>query len=282
MTTPLVRDKYSAVWVSYSSVKDYLKCPRAYFLKNVYRDPKTNRKITLMQPALALGQVVHEVIETLSVLPVEERFAKPLVNLFEERWQRVAGEKGGFTSIEEEERYKGRGKAMIERLEKNPGALVEKAIKIKGDLPNFWLSDEDDIILCGKIDWLRYNESDDSVHIIDFKTGKFDEDPDSLQLPIYLLLASRCQTKAVSGASFWQLGREDKPLEVTLPEEESAHSRVLEVAKRIALARKLERFTCGRNDACAACRPFEAIIAGSAKHVGINEYNADMYILTSN
>lgn len=250
-----------------------------YFLKNVYRDPKTNRKIALMQPALALGQVVHEVIETLSVLPVEERFAKPLVSLFEERWQRVAGERGGFTSIEEEERYKGRGKAMIERLEGNPGALVEKAIKIKGDLPNFWLSDEDNIILCGKIDWLRYNESDDSVHIIDFKTGKFDEDPDSLQLPIYLLLASRCQTKAVSGASFWQLEREDKPFEVTLPEEESAHSQVLEVAKRIALARKLERFICGRNDGCAVCRPFEAIIAGSAKHVGINEYNADVYVL---
>ena len=35
-------DKYTAVWVSHSSMGDFLKCPRAYFLHNVYKDPKTD------------------------------------------------------------------------------------------------------------------------------------------------------------------------------------------------------------------------------------------------
>ena len=61
-------DKYTAYWVSHSSINDFLKCPRAYFLKNVYKDPKTGRKIKLISPPLALGQAVHEVVESLSVL----------------------------------------------------------------------------------------------------------------------------------------------------------------------------------------------------------------------
>ncbi|MBI3577687.1 PD-(D/E)XK nuclease family protein [Candidatus Gottesmanbacteria bacterium] len=282
MAPPVVRDKYSAVWVSYSSIRDYLKCPRAYFLKNVYRDPKTNRKITIMQPPLALGQIVHEVIESLSVLPVDERFSKPLGELFNERWSKVAGLNGGFTSDEEETTFKERGRTMLARVEKNPGPLMEKAIKIRQDLPNFWLSDEKNIILCGKIDWLRYNETDDSVHIIDFKTGKYDEDPESLQLPIYLLLATRCQTKPVTGASYWHLERDDAPVEATLPKQDTAQQQILEIANRIALARKLERFVCTRKDGCAACRSFEAILEGKAKHVGINEYHVDVYVLGEN
>ncbi len=276
----MLRDKYSAVWVSYSSIRDYLKCPRAYFLKNMYRDPKTNRKITLMQPPLALGQIVHEVIESLSTLSTEERFARPLEEVFDERWGRIHGEKGGFTSEEEEKRFKSRGREMIARVVKNPGPLAQKAIKIRQDLPNFWLSDKDNIIVCGKIDWLRYNEQDDSVAIVDFKTGKFDEDPDSLQLPIYLLLAKNCQTKRVAAAAYWYLERDDAPVEVALPEEKEAFEKVSDVARRVELARKLERFVCTRKDGCGACRPFEAIVKGEAKYVGVNDFNTDVYILS--
>lgn len=276
----MLRDKYSAVWVSYSSIRDYLKCPRAYFLKNMYRDPKTNRKITLMQPPLALGQIVHEVIESLSTIAAEERFTRPLEEVFTKRWTRVHGEKGGFTSVEEEERFKSRGQEMIARVVKNPGPLAQKAVKIRQDLPNFWLSDKDNIIVCGKIDWLRYNEGDDSVAIIDFKTGKFDEDPDSLQLPIYLLLAKNCQTKPVTGAAYWYLERDDAPVEAVLPDEKEAYEKVADVARRVELARKLERFVCPRKDGCGACRPFEAIVKGEAKYVGVNEFNTDVYILS--
>ncbi|OGG26581.1 hypothetical protein A3A64_01515 [Candidatus Gottesmanbacteria bacterium RIFCSPLOWO2_01_FULL_48_11] len=274
-----MKDKYSAVWVSHSSISDYLSCPRAYFLKNIYRDPKTNHKVMLMSPPLALGQAVHEVIESLSVLPVGERFAESLVDKFEKVWMGVSGKRGGFRDHEEEDTFKSRGAAMIRRVTEHPGILKNKAIKIRQDLPSYWLSEEDNIILCGKIDWLEYLEGDGSVHIVDFKTGKSDEDGASLQLPIYLLLAANCQTRPVTRASYWYLARDNEPVGVSLPTKEEAHRRVMEAAQRVALARKLERFVCKHKNGCRACQPYEAIISGQAEFVGVGGYKQDIYIL---
>lgn len=275
-----MKDKYSAVWVSHSSIGDYLKCPRAYYLKNVYRDPRTNHKVTLMQPALALGQSVHEVIESLATLPLEERFIEPLRTKFEIAWQKVHGRLGGFGDEDEEKKYKDRGIDMIERISLHPGPLTQKAIKIRQELPYYWLSEEDNIILCGKIDWLSYDETSDSVKILDFKTGKLDEDPDSLQLPIYYLLASACQSKTVSGITYWYVDRDTKPVDVDLPDPDEAKRRVLDIAKRVQLARKLGRFVC-KNGAvgCRACRSLEEIVAGRGTCVGINDFGQDIYVL---
>jgi ATP-dependent helicase/DNAse subunit B len=270
-----MKDKYSAVWVSHSSIGDYLKCPRAYFLKNIYRDPKTNHKVMLMEPPLSLGQVVHEVLDSISGLPVEERNISELLKVYEEKW--VSGKKGGFRDTEEEKKFKDRGAKMIARVMASPGPIGEKAIKIRQDLPHYWLSEDDNIILCGKIDWLEYVPEGDSVRIIDFKTGKFDEDEDSLQLPIYLLLAAHCQTKAIAGASYWYLDRDDAPTAVALPTGEDATRRVMEHARMIALARKLDRFVC-KTGGCRVCRPLENIVNGKAQFVGVGGYNQDIYI----
>ena len=198
-------DKFTATWVSHTSISDFLRCPRAYFLKNVYRDPKTRHKIKLMSPALALGSAVHEVLESLSVLPKQTRFSESLISKFENVWQKVSGRNGGFTNSESEYKYKTRGQDMLRRVMNNPGHLVNPAVKIQMDLPQFWLSEEDNIMLCGKVDWLEYLPETDSVHIIDFKTGKSEEDPASLQLSIYHLLVHHCQKYKVSMASYWYL-----------------------------------------------------------------------------
>lgn len=273
-----MKDKYSAVWVSHSSLSDYLKCPRAYYLRNMYRDPKTNRKISVMEPPLALGQAVHETIDQLLTLPADERFTVPLTDRFENVWQQVSGEKGGFIDSEQEKKSKERASAMIARVANHPGPLARKAIKIREPLPYYWLSEADNIILCGKIDWLEYRESSDSVRIIDFKTGKFDEDPDSLQLPIYYLLATHTQTKPVSAIAYWYLDRDDEPMDMKLPDAAKAEQEILELAKKVALARKLGHFKCHENG-CRACRPYEAVVSGKAKRVGLNTYGQDLYIL---
>lgn len=273
-----MKDKYSAVWVSHSSISDYLKCPRAYFLRNVYRDPKTNRKISVMEPPLALGQAVHDTIDTLSKLPVDQRFTTPLMETFEKIWENVHSQKGGFTDDEQEEKFKSRARDMITRIIAHPGPLKEKAIKIRQELPYYWLSEEDNIILCGKVDWLEYKEDSDSVRIIDFKTGKFDEDPDSLQLPIYYLLTSHTQTKPISAISYWYLDRDDAPIDMQLPDVQTSEKKILDLARKVALARKLGHFKC-REGECRACRPYEAVLAGKAIHVGINTYGQDLYIL---
>ncbi len=261
-----MKDKYTAVWVSHSSIGDYLKCPRAYFLKNVYRDPKSNHKIMLMEPPLALGQVVHDVLATADVAD--------FLHVFENKWQDVTKY---FRDPAEEKKYKARGANMLARVMANPGPLAKQSVKIRQDLPHFWLSEDENIILCGKIDLLEYIPESDSVRIIDFKTGKFDENEDSLQLPIYLLLAAHCQEKPIAGAAYWYLERDDAPTSVSLPTGEEATRRVMEYASRISLARKLNRFVCKTNG-CRHCLPLENILNGKARFVGVGGYNQDIYI----
>lgn len=269
-------DKYTAVWLSHSSIGDYLKCPRAYYLKNVYKDPKTQRKIALTSPALSLGQAVHEVVEALSQLPVTERLAVNLVDKFNSVWEKTSGKKGGFSSLEQEEDFRSRGIKMLQRIETHPGPIARPAIKIRQELPYFWLLEEENVILCGKVDWLEYLPQEDGVNIIDFKTGKYDEDPDSLQLPIYQLLTSRCQTKPVLGASYWYLDRDDAPTSVKLPDPETGLNKLIPLAKKISLARKLDHFACPNINGCRTCLPFEAILKKELELVDVRD-RRDVY-----
>ncbi len=276
----MARDKYTATWVSHSSMSEFLRCPRGYYLKNVYKDPKTHHKIQLMSAPLALGSAVHEVLESLSVLPTSERFNEPLLEKFERAWKKVSGKRGGFHNPDMEQRYKLRGEAMLRRVQNNPGPLARLSVKIKEELPQFWLSDEDNIILCGKIDWLEYMPETDSVNIIDFKTSKKEEDASSLQLPIYTLLVHNCQRRKVDKAYYWYLEMSDDCVEKELPDLEASHARVLEVARQVKTARALQRFKCPSGDeGCYCCRDMEKILKGEAEFVGQNEYGADVYIL---
>ncbi len=277
----MAQDKFSAVWVSHSSISDYLHCPRAYFLNHVYRDKETGHKIQLMAPALALGQAVHEVLESLSMLPTAERFSQRLSERFEKAWNKVSGEKGGFFDLDSENYYKERGKAMLRQVEQNPGPLLNLAVKIPHDLPHYWLSSEDNIILCGKIDWLEYLPKKEAVHIIDFKTGRQQDAQDSLQLPIYYLLVSNLQKRSVDGASYWYLESDLGLQAQELPDLKAAETKILEVAKKIKTARKLDHFPCPEGKTgCRYCRPLEKIVHGQAKRVGLSEYQHDVYVLT--
>lgn len=278
------QDKYSAIWVSYSGLSTFQKCPRAYYLQYMYKDPRTNRKISEMTPQLALGQVVHNTLEPLAKVPAEKRFDQPIKDVFEQRWSEVSGEKGGFQNPEEEEEMKQRGVAMIERVIQNPGPLARKALRIpetpSGMPPNFYLSEEDNIILCGSIDWMEYLEDTDSVHIIDFKTGKRDEEDSSLQLPIYLLLARNLQKRSVAKASYWYIDRSDTLDEKQLPEYDNAYGRVLEEARKLKEVRESGELECPRGGSCFACASFEKILAGEATCLGRNEMNKDVYVVS--
>jgi ATP-dependent helicase/DNAse subunit B len=278
----MAADKYSAVWVSHSSMGDFLKCPRAYFLHNMYKNPKTGKKMNIVSPALSLGQAVHEVVEGLGAFKAEERFTGDLLARFEEAWKKVSGRKGGFQTSEEEAEHKARGRAMIERVVKNPGPLKNKTVKLpeREMLPNFYLSEDENIILCGKIDWLEYVPEDDSVRVLDFKTGKNEENSESLQLPIYLLLLKNLQKRKVSGAAYWYLDREDTPVAVDLPDADKAFESVLAVARQVKSAREKKEFICPRGEkGCFACRPFEAILRGEAEYLGVGEYNQELYLV---
>lgn len=269
------------IWVSHSSMGDFLHCPRAYFFKQIYKDPKTNHKINIINPSLALGLVVHDVLESLSAFKAEDRFRESLIDKYETLWQTVTGEQGGFTSTDEESVFKQRGKVMIQRVMDNPGPLKNKALKLKSPdslPPRYFISQEENILLCGKIDWLEYFEEDNSVHIIDFKTGVNEEKPDSLQLPIYALLVTNCQKRTIKKMSYWYLEKDNAPLAVAMPNLEEAYKNIMKVALQIKQARLTKSFVCVRNG-CFACKPLEEIVNGKAKFIKTSGYQ-DIYMVS--
>ncbi|MEK7080393.1 MAG: PD-(D/E)XK nuclease family protein [Patescibacteria group bacterium] len=279
----MLQDKYNSVWVSHSSIADFLKCPRLYFLRNVYKN-ENGRKINIASPSLSLGIAVHETLEGLSKFKAEERFKKPLEEFFEEEWKKISGKLGGFKSDSEEKAAKERGRNMILRVAKNPGPLAQKTVKLqpaRNDMPpNFFLSEAENIVLNGKIDWLEYIEADDSIRVIDFKTGKNEEKENSLQLPIYLLLLNNLQKRKVSGAAYWYLERDDEPISVNLPDAKKAYENVIEAARKVKIAREKKEFNCPRGEGgCFACLPFEKISKGEAQYIGISGHGQDMYIV---
>jgi ATP-dependent helicase/DNAse subunit B len=273
-------NSYSAVWVSYSSITDFLSCPRMYYLRNVYRNPKSGKKMTIMAPPLALGQAVHDVLEIISKKPVESRFDEPLLTLYESTWKNVTGKLGGFTNIDDEEKMNKRGADMIRRILKHPGPIKQKALKLKEDLPRLWLSEEDNIILCGKVDWLEYLSDTDSLHIIDFKTSRKEEEGNSLQLPIYTVLVSGVQKRKVDKISYWYLELSDELVGQTIPDLDTSKAEILSIAKEIKLARALNRFKCPRGSGCRHCEPFEAILRGEGEMVGADKYGNELFILS--
>lgn len=275
-------DKYTAVWVSHSSMGDFLKCPRLYYLHNVYKDPVTRNKMAIVTPHMSLGIAVHEVLEGLAEFPSNERMNRDLLAIYEEEWRKVSGKKGGFLTKEDEDVFKARGMEMLKNVQKDPKFLVNKRIKLKQETmnPNYFISEEDNIILNGLIDWIEYLP-DDTLHIVDFKTGKVEESGSSLQLPIYLLLCNALQKRKVSKASYWYL-ESGKVVEKELPDADTAYKDVMAVALRVKEARTKNEFDCPKGkDGCMNCKPYEMILAKdpSVEFVGQGVFKQDMYII---
>lgn len=278
----MAQDKYSAVWVSHSSMADFLKCPRLYYLHNMYKDPQTGRKMSIVSPHMSLGIAAHEVLEGLGDFKSEERLNQDLLKNFENAWTKVSGIKGGFRNAEEEKEFKERGERMIKNVMKDPRFLGNKIIKLKREKmnPNFFLSDEHNIILNGLVDWIEYLPETDSLHIVDFKTGKKEENDSSLQLPIYLLLCNALQNRKVTKASYWYL-ETDKIIEKELPNLDKAKESVLGVALKVKNARDNNDMKCPRGEeGCIHCLPYENILKKdpSMKNVGVGGFNQELYV----
>lgn len=275
------QDKYSAVWVSHSSMGDFIKCPRLYYLRNVYKDPKTKRKMNIVSPHMSLGVAVHEVLEGLGDFPSETRMNGDLQEWFERVWKKYSGKIGGFRNTEEEQEFKQRGIKMLDTVKADPKFLTHKRIKLpQGEMnPNFYLDEDENIILNGLIDWIEYLPEVDGLHIVDFKTGKKEESDQSLQLPIYLLLCNALQKRKVVKASYWYL-ESGTVTEKDLPTLDDSRRMVLETALTVKHARTNGSFACSKgNDGCIHCRPFEKVLNGEAEYVGEGAFKQDLYFV---
>ncbi|MEI6352622.1 MAG: PD-(D/E)XK nuclease family protein [Candidatus Nomurabacteria bacterium] len=305
-------DKYKSVWISHSSINDFLSCDRLYFLKNVYKDPSTRRKINIASPYLTLGIAVHKVIEDLKKIKSDEREKEIKENLlenFRKEWNKYKGKKGGFKDLEEENSFFSRGEEMIKRVVANPGILLNKIIPLnyfyKGDMiPNYYLSTEENLILCGSIDWTEYLEKDDAIRIVDFKTGRNDEDDDSFQFPIYYLLITNLMKEnskkiyKIKEAAYWYLDHDNKKensehdefhvIEIDegkLEDIKETEKKILEIGIKIKNLREKGEYKCKNEtvegEGCRYCRDFEKVYkfiqsGGGKKNFSENTINLDL------
>ena len=250
-----------AIFLSNTSLRDFIKCPRAYYLKNIYKDPRNGYRIQIASPYLTLGTLVHETIKWF----LDSRQQLPLSSLEEQYrnlWHRFQGKRGGFTSKEEEASFGKRGLEMLSNFGENWKKLEAKMPPVS--FPKYPLTDN--IILTGNMDFVGQNP-DETLHVVDFKTGTRDED-DPIQLYIYAILAENNYGKDVTCASFWYLDRDDTPKDIVLdplePKIEELTQRGLEIEKGL----KEGKWECPRGDeGCFECRDYEKILAGKGEWV---------------
>ena len=319
-------DKYKAIWMSHSSYENYIKCPRLYYLANIYKDPKTKNKISVTSPYIALGVAVHSVLEPLMEIKSEERRNVDLIAKYDEVFNFWRGDMGGWTDTMTEQDFYERGKKMIEQVKNkfesgDDFILSQKSIRpslyYKGDMiPNIILDERENIILCGSIDWIVYNESSTSsasessasnipeITVLDFKTGRNEESAESKQLLLYKILFESLQDKwKVSRYAYYYLDRDeivyknwsDSGLNELIKEIKREFIRVgIEIRdKRYECFfskdnKYIERYVVRDNvegnfkcplgaGGCRNCLPYEKVLRREAKYVGLSLYGQDLY-----
>ena len=270
------------IFISYTSLSDFLKCPRAYYLKNIYRDPKTGFRVQVASPHLSLGSTVHDAAKWYLEMGGQVTYPQ-LEAKFRNLWLKYSGKRGGFSSKEEEAGFGKRGLKMLENFFKNAKRLERVTHRI--DFPKLHLFE--DVVLMGNFDFVGEKE-DGSLHVLDFKTGANDE-KDPLQLYIYAILAEANFGKPVSSASFWYLDREDKPREIVLDPLEPKLEWLKEKAKELKKALDEGMWMCvkegpstrsARSGQCRDCTDYQAILDEKGEFQFTDyRYKKDVYYL---
>lgn len=266
------------IFVSFTSFSDFLKCPRSYYLKNIYRDPKTGHRIQITSPHLSLGSTVHDAIKW--YLEMKGQLTdQQVIEKFRNLWLKYRGKRGGFESDEMEAGFGKRGLKMLQNFLKNAQKLEKITHQV--DFPKLHLFDE--VILIGNLDFIG-ERPDGTLHVLDFKTGA-NEEKDTLQLYIYAILAEANFGKPVTSASFWYLDREDAPREIVLDPLEPKLASIKEKAQELKKAIGEGSWVClkgGQGGQCIDCTCYQAIIDGQGEfQFTDHRYKKDVYYLPS-
>ncbi len=265
------------LWISHSAINAFDRCPQSYYYQYQYKNPETGNRIQIANPYFSLGLSVHQTIEDLSKVSVKERVEISLEDRFNEIWNEFSGKRGGFISETQENRFKKRGERMIKKVEKSD-FLQKPSVDMKEEIPNIDLIPEEDIKLVGSLDWIQILPSG-GLHIIDFKTGKNKEKNNSLQLPIYKILADDKLDDRVEKFSYWYLESENKPTPKEFDSVDHSLKKIKEKALEIKSHVESSRYPCHYNGRCFACGDFKRIFDGKADFLGTDSSGKDLYFI---
>ena len=217
------RDIDYAKIYSPSKLSLFSKCPKAYHFS--YLDPiysKMKKRLKKLPENIwsfnTLGRAVHNAITLFFHLPAKQRKFNCLKAYLEKTWRSEVmprqnpplGKWGGFSSTQEEREQYRQALQMLKNFTK----LIDDSLQIHylptknldrsiDDYLQLIKPLNDSYDISGKFDLIaKFN--DDSLHIIDFKTGKRN-DEDIFQLRFYKLLAEENFKKPVTRASYYFL-----------------------------------------------------------------------------
>lgn len=258
------------IYVSYTSLSDFLKCPKSYYYKNIYKQSlppqagveiKDLYRIQIASPYLTLGAVVHDTIKW--YLQMRGQIEKnQLEAKFRNLWLKYKGKRGGFCDDLQEAEFGRRGLKMLSNFWDN-------VLKLEKPIPAFdliKLNLHDNLILIGRLDFIG-ELPDDSLHLIDFKTGMQDE-KDSLQLHIYAILAQNQLGKKVVKISYWYLDKDISPKEAVLDSLEEKLEWLKEKSQELKKAIEGGNWVCikEKEGLCRDCKAYQAIIDGKGEY----------------
>ncbi len=138
------------------------------------------------------------------------------------------------------------------------------------------------VSLVGSFDWIEILPND-NLHIIDFKTGRSKERSDSLQLPIYELLAKDNYNKKVEKLSYWYLESNSTLTPKEKIDSDIALADIKDKATEIKNAIETSSFSCNSSySRCFWCRRYESVLSGRAEWLKTDERTGkDLYYLAN-
>ena len=147
--------------LSHSQVDSYLTCPLQHYFSHVAKVPLP------ANPALMYGNAIHHAIKVwhqhrMKKLPIE---MKDAVAAYEESW-----ESEGFLTLAHEERMLAQGREAIERFVRND--LAGERLPLAIEMEFRFRIGNDHVV--GR--WDRIDERADGIVLVDYKTGKKDEE----------------------------------------------------------------------------------------------------------
>lgn len=175
----------------------YLQCParyRFYYLCNF-------KKLERPKPYFVVGENVHFTLKKFFDFPPKERTYKLLEEILRKKWRDNDSRKRAFKNKQEEKEYGIQALLMLQRFWETKELTKEPYLKEVDWKTNL----EDGLLLRGKIDRVDFEKN--SLHIIDYKTGKErgEKEEENLQFLFYPLLAKKITKKEISKVSFFYL-----------------------------------------------------------------------------
>lgn len=219
----------------------FLQCKQLY--KFFYLDDIKDHYVT-PKPPIVMGEHVHRALDDFYAIPKSERTEKTLHDLLRKSWIRNRGCFGEQEKMWGEKALKMLSMYFLEHKADDDPLYREQYVDT---------SLGSDLVLLGKVDRIDSSGNDDTLQVIDYKTGKEKDrtHQDTLQLLLYSLLVQQKYKKPVEKASFWYLGTGQE--QSIHPTDDDLQAAVIEVEEIAATVNSEEEFLPSPNQFCKNC-----------------------------